>query len=69
MSLRTKTVALGQTLPKRDVRMMSVDPSISNITVRRPERREGPNFRLYAPQQKPDLFNHLVGALDLLRSP
>ncbi len=26
-------------------------------------------FRLYAPQQKPDLFNHLVGALDLLRSP
>ncbi len=27
------------------------------------------HFRLYAPQQKPDLFNHLVGALDLLRSP
>jgi hypothetical protein len=27
------------------------------------------HFRLYAPQQNPDLFNHLVGALDLLRSP
>ena len=27
------------------------------------------HFRPYAPQQKPDLFNHLVGALDLLRSP
>jgi hypothetical protein len=23
--------------------------------------------RRYAPQQKPDLFNHLIGALDLLR--
>jgi len=32
----------GQMLPKRDVRVRSVYPSISDIILRRPERREGP---------------------------
>ncbi len=32
---------MGQSLPKRDVRVTSVYPSISDIILRRRERREG----------------------------
>jgi hypothetical protein len=34
--------AMGQSLPKRDVRVTSVDPSISDMTLRRSERCGGP---------------------------
>jgi len=37
-----RRVPLGQTLPKRDARDTSVYPSISDMTLRRRERRNGP---------------------------
>jgi len=54
--------------------MASVRQLLPQFTQLQTFRRAAPSaasrhFRLYAPQQKPDLFNHLVGALDLLRSP
>ena len=36
---------IGQSLPKRDVRVTSVDPSMSDMNSRRCKRRDGPNRR------------------------
>ena len=37
-----RTIHLGQSLPKRDVRVTSVYPSISDMTLQRREGRKGP---------------------------
>ena len=39
----------GQSLPKRDVRVTSVCPSISDIILQRPERRDGPHSQYARP--------------------
>ena len=39
----TTNSALSHSLPKRDVRVTSVNPSISDMILQRRERRNGPN--------------------------
>ena len=41
-SPKSGTSEVGQSLPKRDVRVRSVYPSISDVILPRRERREGP---------------------------